>query len=68
LVSGSHSRYAVNVLIQHLRLCRNLRPLLYDSRSDGICGEEREVLSSAFCVLRCSDGRLTHDERATEEF
>jgi len=32
LVSGSHSRYAVNVLIQHLRLCRNLRPQLYDSR------------------------------------
>ena len=48
LVSGSHSRYAINVLIQHLRLCKYLRPLPYDSRSDGNCGEEREVLSSEF--------------------
>ena len=32
LVSGSHSRYAVNVLIQHLPLCKSLRPLFYDSR------------------------------------
>ena len=31
-VSGSHSKYAVNVFIQHLRLCKSLRPLLYDSR------------------------------------
>ena len=42
LVSGSHSRYAVNVLIQHLRLCKSLRPLLYDSRLHQNCGERRE--------------------------
>ena len=31
-VSGSHSRYAVNVLIQHLHLCKCVCPLSYDSR------------------------------------
>jgi hypothetical protein len=32
LVSGSHSRYAVNVLIQRLPIYKSLRPLHYDSR------------------------------------
>ena len=38
-VSGSHSKYAVNVFIQHLHLCKCVYPLLYDNRSDGNCGD-----------------------------
>ena len=38
-VSGSHSKYAVNVFIQHLRLCKCIYRLLYDSRSDGNSGD-----------------------------
>ena len=37
-VSGSHSKYAVNVFIQHLHLCKCVYRLLNDNRSDGNCG------------------------------
>lgn len=37
--SGSHSKYAVNVFMQHLHLCKCVYRLLYDSRLDGNCGE-----------------------------
>jgi hypothetical protein len=58
LVSGSHSKYAVNVFMQHLHLCKCLYRLLHDSRSHQNCGEERgsellrhwEVLSSELAV------------------
>ena len=40
-VSGSHSKYAVNVLIQHLRLCKCVYRMLYDSRLQ----QNRRVLS-----------------------